>query len=282
MFATLADKAPRTRVGLAISLITGSQPVGGVIGSLLGGFVVQRWGVHVLFGFDAAMIALVVLMLSLLYHETFVPGAKYSFVPMLRVSLGSVLSTPLVLTMFAFSFVATLGYFFSAPFVPNRIVEMVSGGDSGMTIGLVYGIAGVATLIATPLWGIAADRFGHRRLLPLVTLLTAILYLPLYWAFDVAQFTLRLFLLLGVQPALNSLTFAVIGLETPPEKRSAVMSQIYMPLNAAILFAPSLAVVLTHEVRQVFLFSALFTFGAFVILWRANRAQAAAAATEAE
>jgi DHA1 family multidrug resistance protein-like MFS transporter len=280
MFATLADRAPRERVGLAISLVTGTSPLGVVLGSLLGGFVASRYSVSILFGLDAVLIALVTLMLAWLYHETFVPGVARPLGRMVRESLRTVVRTPLVLSLFAFGFIATFEYFFSFPFVPNRIVELAGSDDSGSNIGLVFGVAGIATLIATPLWGLASDRWGQRRLLPLATLLTAVLYLPLYWAFDVTQFTVRLFLLFGAYPAINSLTFALIGLETPAEKRGAVMSMIYMPLNAAILFAPPLAVILTREIRDVFLYSALVTFEALLMLVLTNRAKTSTSAPE--
>ncbi len=275
MFATLADRAPRQRVGLAISLVTGSSPVGSVIGPLFGGFVVTQFGVHALFAVNSLLISLVVVMLGLFFRETFVPGPPTPIARMLRLSLRAVGGTPAVRTMFIFSFIATFAFFFSAPFVPNRVVELVSGQGAGGAIGIVYGIAGLATLLATPLWGLAADRAGHRRLLPLVTALTGLLYLPLYWANSLVDFTVRLFLLNAVSPAVNSLTFATIGLETPPNKRGAVMSMIYMPLNAAILFAPSLSVSLTGEVRQTFLYSGLITFAAFLMLLL-NRSRAPA------
>lgn len=274
MFATLADDSPRERVGLAISIVTGSQPLGMVLGSLLGGVVVSRLGVNFLFGLDSVLIGLVTGMLALFYRDTFVPGVVHPLGRMLRQAMRAVVGTPLVLSMFIFSFMTTFGNFFSSPFIPNRIVEIATGGDTGTTIGLVFGIAGLATIIATPLWGLAADRWGHRRLLPLVVFLSAVFYLPLYWAADVIQFTLRLFLLYAVSPAVNSLTFATIGLETPANKRGAVMSMIYMPLNAAILFAPSLAVVLTHEIRDVFLYSGLFTFAAFLMFIVVHRSEA--------
>lgn len=274
MFATLADESPRERVGFAISVVTGSQPLGLVLGSLLGGYVVSQFGVNLLFAVDGVLIALVTLMLGILYRDPFIPGVAHPMGRMLRVAMLAVIGTPLVLLMFIFNFLTTFGNFFSSPFVPNRIGEIVGGGDVGSTIGLVFGVSGAATLIATPLWGLAADRWGHRRLLPMVVLLTALLYIPLYWASDIPKLTAAMFLLFAVSPAINSLTFATIGLETPAEKRSAVMSMIYMPLNAAILIAPPLAVVLTHEIREVFLFSAVITFGALVMFILAHRGKA--------
>jgi DHA1 family multidrug resistance protein-like MFS transporter len=130
------------------------------------------------------------------------------------------------------------------------------------TIGIVFGIAGIATLIATPLWGMLADRIGHEKLLPFVTFLSACAYIPLYFASSVAQFTLGYFVLSAFSPAINSLTFATIGIETPPDKRNAVMSMLYMPLNASIIVAPLLASILTTQVQQVFLYSSALVFGA--------------------
>ncbi|MGE5138134.1 MAG: MFS transporter, partial [Rudaea sp.] len=281
MFATLADNAPRERVGLAISLVTGSSPVGGVVGSVIGGVIVSQFGVHVLFAIDSILIAMVTLMLSLLYHETFVPGKVYPIMSMLRRALRAVVSTPLVLTLFVFSFIAQCGFFFSFPSVPIRIGEMVTG-DPGQTIGVVLGVAGIATLFASPLWGLAADKLGHRKLLPLATLLTSILYIPVFLASDIVSFTVALFLLNSVSPAINNLTFAIIGLDTPSEKRGAVMSMIYMPLNAAILAAPSLSVLLTSQVRQVFVGSSLFTFAGFLTLFAVNRMSRAPSTAEAK
>ncbi|OQY95656.1 MAG: hypothetical protein B6D41_05800 [Chloroflexi bacterium UTCFX4] len=145
-------------------------------------------------------------------------------------------------------------------------MELALSLDVGATIGVVFGIAGIATLIATPIWGALADKFGHARLLPIVTFLTACAYLPLYFAATIPQFTLFYFVLSAFSPAVNSLTYATIGLETPPERRNAVLSMLYMPMNAAIVVAPALSSVLTQTLQQIFLFSAALVFGAFAFL----------------
>lgn len=266
MFASISERAPRQRVGLAIALITGSQPLGGVIGSLVGGFIVSTFGIIALWWFDAAIIAFVFMLLVLFYHEPFVKKVTLPLFEMLRGAVRAVVTTPIVVKYFIFSFIATSGFFFTYPYLSTRIIEIAQGADVGATIGLVFGIAGIGTLIATPLWGALADKVGHARLLPLVTLLTACAYIPLYFASNLTQFTLFYFALAAFSPAINGLTFATIGLHTPPERRNAVMSMLYMPLNAAIVIAPTLASVLTGEVRQVFLFSAALVFGAFGML----------------
>jgi DHA1 family multidrug resistance protein-like MFS transporter len=272
MFASLSEHAPRQRVGFAIALVTGSQPLGGVFGSLLGGMLVSAFGIIVLWWFNALIITAVFVLLALLYHEAFSPKPTPHILQMLRGALRAVGTTPVVVRYFVFSFIATMGSFFTSPFLSTRLIEIAHTFDIGATIGVVFGIAGIATLIATPVWGALADKFGHARLLPIVTFMTACAYIPLYFASTVTHFTLFYFVLSAFSPAINSLTFATIGLETPPERRNAVMSMLYMPLNAAIIFAPTLASVLTSAVQQVFLFSAALVFGAFGFLIKTRRA----------
>lgn len=266
MFASIAQHAPRRRVGLAISLVTSAQPLGGVFGSLLGGYIVSMFGVVALWWFNALSIGSTCLLLVLFYHERLELQRKRALSDMLRDSLRAVTGTPVVVRYFIFSFIATCGYFFTYPFLSTRIIEIAPGSDIGATIGVVFGIAGIATLIAAPIWGTLADKFGPARLLPFVTFLTACAYIPLYFAGNVRQFTLSYFALAAFSPAINSLTFATIGLETPQERRNAVMSMLYMPLNAAIVVAPVLSSLLTSAVQQVFLFSSAIVFGAFGFL----------------
>lgn len=267
MFASISEHAPRNRVGFAIALVSGSQPLGGVLGALVGGYIVSAFGVNALWWFDAGLIALVFGMLVLLYREPFKPQVTPPIFNMLRRALGAVVTTPVVVKYFSFSFVAMTGFFMTYPFLSTRVIELAPpGADIGATIGIVFGIAGIATLLATPTWGALADRFGHERLLLIVPLLTSLAYLPLFFASDVTQFTIGYFVLSCFSPAINGLTFATIGLQAPAEKRNAVMSMLYMPLHAAIVLGPTLASVLTTQVRQVFLLSSAAVFGAFLFL----------------
>jgi DHA1 family multidrug resistance protein-like MFS transporter len=266
MFASLSEHAPRRRIGLAIALVTGSQPLGGVLGSFIGGYIVSSFGILALWWFDTLLIAMVFGMLVLFYHEPLHRRVTLPIYAMVRNALRAIVTTPLVVKYFIFSFAATSGYFFAYPFLSTRIIELANTPDVGATIGLVFGIAGIATLIATPLWGTLADKMGHARLLPVVTLLTAAAYLPLYFASSVSDFTLFYFILSAFSPAINGLTFAIIGLYTPADRRNAVMSMLYMPLNAAIIVAPTISGLVTTEVRQIFLLSFAALLASFLLL----------------
>src|SRR5581483_8566315 len=100
MFAAVAQHAPRERVASDIAVITGSQPLGGVVGSLIGGYIVSAFGIIALWWFDAILIAGVFGMLVLLYHESFVPRPTPHVFRMLGDALRAVVTTPVVVKYF--------------------------------------------------------------------------------------------------------------------------------------------------------------------------------------
>ncbi|OQY95657.1 MAG: hypothetical protein B6D41_05805 [Chloroflexi bacterium UTCFX4] len=87
MFASLSDHAPRRRVGLAIALVTGSQPLGSVFGSLFGGAIVSAFGITALWWFNVFIISAVFGLLVLFYHEPFTRKITPPLTRMLRDSL---------------------------------------------------------------------------------------------------------------------------------------------------------------------------------------------------
>src|SRR5262249_51533557 len=65
MLAMLADVTPRKRLGLAVGIASAGFPLGASIGPLLGGLVVQGPGIRALLVIDAALSALIGLLLTL-------------------------------------------------------------------------------------------------------------------------------------------------------------------------------------------------------------------------
>jgi DHA1 family multidrug resistance protein-like MFS transporter len=73
MYASLTEIAPRERLALAVGLVNGSAPLGALVGGLAGGYVVQEYGIHFLFGIDAIVAAVIVVILTVFYRDVFVP-----------------------------------------------------------------------------------------------------------------------------------------------------------------------------------------------------------------
>lgn len=267
MYASLTETAPKNRVAFALGLVNGSAPLGALVGGLLGGWLVSEFSVHTLFGVDAVIALLTAIILTAFYRETFTPKPTPPIAMMLGDALRAVIHSPVASTIFIVSFVSSSAFFFSYPYLPVRVGEIVGERAAPSMIGLTQGLAGVTTLLGSAMWGSLADRLGHRRLLALLMFGMIFLWLPLFAAHDIFLLALGWILLNGVSPSVNSLMYTIISLNVPAEKRGSILSMIYLPMNLAFIIGPFSAsfVARSFEVRDVFLFSAGFSLTALLV-----------------
>lgn len=267
MYASMTETTPRNRVALSLSLVNGSAPLGSLVGSLVGGIVVSQFGVHVLFGLDAFVAAIIVFMLSTYYRDPFVPKPTPRVVVMLGDALRAVIHSPVAATLYAVSFVFYASSFFSFAYLPVRIGQLVGETAAPLAIGITQGFAGGTTLIGSAIWGGLADRAGHRRLLAFLMLAVTVLWVPMFFAGDLTTLSIAWAVLNSVSPAVSSVMFTIISLNVPTDKRGSVLSMIYLPMNLAYVVAPVTAslVATNFAVRDVFLGSAALSLVALLI-----------------
>jgi predicted MFS family arabinose efflux permease len=223
--------------------------------------------VYWLFALDAVVAALIAVMLTALYRDTFVPKPTPHIFVMLGDALRAVIHSPVAATIFVVNFVWNTAFFFSYAYLPVRIGEVVDAAAAPVAIGVTQGAAGASTLIGSAVWGALADRVGHRRLLVFLMLGVALLWLPLFAAQGVVDLALGWAVLSIFNPSVSSLMFTIISLNVPADKRGSVLSMIYLPLNVAFIVGPLMASLVARnwEVRDVFLVSAALAFTALVI-----------------
>ena len=267
MYASLTETAPRHRVAFALGLVNGSVPLGSLVGGLAGGFIVARYGVHWLFGIDALVAALIAIILTTFYRETFIPKPTPPVTVMLGDALRAVIHSPVAATVFLTSFVYNIAPFSSNAYLPVRIGEIVGARAAPMAIGITQGVAGATTLLGSAVWGMLADRVGHRRLLAFLMFVAAILWLPLFAAQGMTALAIAWAIFAAVNPSVSSLMIAIISLNIPAEKRGSILSMIYLPMNLAFVVGPFTASIVARnlEVRDVFLVSAAWSFIALMI-----------------
>ncbi|MCL4395351.1 MAG: MFS transporter, partial [Chloroflexi bacterium] len=258
MYAALTDAAPRNRVALGLGLVNGSAPLGSLVGGLAGGFIISAYGVHWLFGIDAVVAGLIAIILTAFYRETFTARPSAPIRVMLSGALRAVVDSPVAATIFVISFFFNAAFFFAFPYLPVRIDELVGRSAAPIAIGVVQGAAGVTTLLGSALWGVLADRLGHRRLLAVLILGVTVLWLPMFAAQDLVGLAAGWVLLNAISPSVSSLMFTIISLNVSADKRGSILSMIYLPMNLAFIVGPFFAsfVATGLEVRDVFLVSA--------------------------
>jgi len=273
MLAEITDRAPRARLGFAISIVSAAGPLGLAVGPAFGGPVVDQFGLQALFLVDAAITGVIVLALVLGYHEA--ADRVRSVLPVMtlvRRSLVAVLRTPLAQGVFVTYFFVLLGQRLVSPFLA-LFVESINGPVLlASTVGLVAGAYGLAATIGSPLAGALADRIGFGRVLlgsialaSAAALVAPLMHSLLPFGIDYA--------VLGVGFATaGSMLFATLATGLPADIRSAVLNLSLVPAYLSGILGSLLAVqVLAHsdgDLRPLWILSGIIVGFALIPAWR--------------
>src|SRR5437899_4325863 len=178
MMTTLQESAPAARLGFAFGVVNGAGPLGAFIGPLIGGPIVDRYGFAVVLAIDAALLAAVVVGLTVGYRDAFVPSREHP--PVLRAAVGGlriIWSSPRLRALFPALLVLFAGWLLTFTYLP-LVVQRIHGDDGlGTAVGIALGGSGLVTLIASPAIGAIADRYGHWRVLFVAAIADGFLWL---------------------------------------------------------------------------------------------------------
>jgi len=275
MLAGIRDVTPRVRLGTTIAIFGASGPVGFAVGPALAGVLIDGfgWALAPVFAFSALLSVGTAVLVALGSREVrpeVVPTGR--IVDLAVASLRGVLTdraTRRIFAIFGISFVAIQ---MSRPYIPV-LVESITGVGPGLasSIALVMGAAALVGALVSPLGGVIGDRVGFRPVL--VSALSGagvVLFLmPLVgsiWALALLAVGLG-----AATATVSSMIFGLLATELPPERRSAALNLVYLPLYAAGIVGPAAGAVVASVsgVHGLFVVGAcVFVFGAVTILMR--------------
>jgi len=247
MLAALRDVTPRHRVGTVTALFGATGPLGFAIGPVLGALIVDglRQPLAAVFWLGSALslAAIVLLMVgSREIRPAVVPAG--SALALARRAIGGVFEDPAVRRIFAIFGVSILANQMSRPYLP-LLVEDVNGGAPNLAsaIGLVAGTAALVGALISPLAGPLGDRIGFRRVLAgsLLGAGTTLLLMPLAPA--VAALAGIAVVYGALQAATQAMVFGLVAVEVAPERRSATLNLVLLPLYLAGIIGPTIGAV---------------------------------------
>jgi MFS family permease len=275
MLAAIRDVAPERRLGTTIALFGVSGPIGFAAGPVLAGILVDGagWSIAGVFALSAAMSVGTALLVGLGTRE--IRPAVVPQGPVLRLAYGAVrgvLGDPVVRRLFAVYGLVFLASQVSRPYTPVLVEALVGIGPGlASAIGLVMGVAALVGALASPGAGWMGDRVGFRPVL--VGALTAggvaSLLMPLMPTLGLLAAAA---VLLGAATATTSaMVFSLLATEVPPERRSATLNLVYLPLYVAGIIGPAVGSALAAVSGPTGPFIAggiVFLFGAATIALR--------------
>jgi len=280
MLAGIRDVTPTRRLGTTIAIFGASGPIGFALGPALAGILIDGygWSLPAVFWLSAAFsvgTAGLVAFGSREVRPEVVPTGRT--IDLAFGAVRAVLADPIVRRIFLIFGVSFLATQMTRPYIPV-LVEGLAGTGPGLAsaIALVMGTAALVGGLISPLGGVLGDRIGFRPVL--VGALTAggvvLLGMPL-----VASVTALagLAVVSGAATAtVSAMVFGMLAMDVPPDRRSATLNLVYLPLYAAGIVGPAAgAIVVTASgLAGAFVVAAMiFITGAVVIAIRPSRAR---------
>ncbi len=273
ILATLAERAPAGRIAFAFGIVNGANPLGGFLGPLIGGPVVDRLGFPVLMAADAAIMLAVVAMLAFGYRDGFIAkGTGGSLVRMAGDGILLIVRSPRLRALFPALFLLFAGWMLAFIYVPLVVARLYTGPDPASAVGIVFGAGGIGVFIASPVVGAIADRYGKARTLFVGCAALAAIWSAPFFTRELVPFTIAWTVVNGLAAALFSVSFTLLSASATDETRGRVMTFAYLPTNIGFVIGPAIgSVVASIDVFLVFPAAAVLTglgLVAVIFAWR--------------
>jgi MFS family permease len=241
MLAGIRDVVPKRRLGTMIGVFGASGPVGFAVGPIIGAVIVDGlgWSLSGVFWTSCGLSIATAVLVGLLSREV-----RPEVVPVGRVidlafgAVRGVIGDPAVRRIFLIYFVAFVANQMSRPYLPI-IVEGIVGKGPGLAsaIGVVTGTA-VVGAVTSPLGGFLGDRLGFSRVLVGALVGGGLGLLAVPFASAIPVLALAVLAFTAFNGTVGAMVFGLLATEVPPERRSATLNLVYLPLYAAGIIGP--------------------------------------------
>ncbi len=214
--ALVATNSPEDRVGYSLAVLSTASSTGSILGPLVGGGLSHFFSNRVAFA-SAGVLTFIAAILVLIWvrEDRFVPSkTRTSVVGALKSAASNrLLSITLLLTCLTAFSIMTI-----EPVLPLYIAEIGgSVGNASLLAGMVFSLAGIASILFAPRWGKLADKIGFRTVLLIGLIgggLGNLAQIPFHeiWGFSIVRFVYGAFFC-AVFPALNGLVVQATSAE---------------------------------------------------------------------
>ncbi len=160
-YALVAATVPSQRLGRSLGILQSGPAAGAITGPLIGGALVQLWGIHWTFYLSAAAQLVATALVYALVLEPVPPrrGMKLDVLPGLAQGWRNVgLRQVLILTV-----LVQLATTIIEPLITIYVGQFPGVTAVPFLAGLLFSLLGVAAVICSPWWGRWGERRGYRR-----------------------------------------------------------------------------------------------------------------------
>lgn len=237
--AIMTQYAPREKMGFCLGSMQGAMTAGGVLGPLLGGVLAEYTGMRMTFYIGGVALLIIAGLLIFYIKET--PRKPTEHADSQKKEKVNLLKIPVIQRMLLTAAMLQLMMLIQQPIMPLYVAELQGSMDQIVLVtGLLFSVVGISGVIASPLWGIAGQKWGFRPVLYFGLISTAIITILQALPNDIYAFgTLRFIgglAFAGLFPAIN----AVLTQSSSPEDRGRVFGLSYAAQQVGSVIGPIL------------------------------------------
>ena len=243
MLAVQASTTPKQRLALAVGIVAAGSPAGRAVGPILGALLVHQVDVRGMLLFDSALSIVMAVLLMVFMRETgHARPADLRVLSLLRGALDEIVSKPLVWRLFLATAITQVGLWTILPYAPIYIARLAPNNVVN-AVGVVLSAVGLGQAVASPLWGIVMQRFGHVAVLNVTSIGAFIALMAVGFSHTLLVFAIALFLNGVCAAAILTASMAVMAATVSPERRGAVLGQILFPFYVGGVVGPLIGAV---------------------------------------
>ncbi len=260
--ALVASLAPRNRMGYAMSVLQTASWGGIALGPVIGGILADQYGYASSFVITGILLFIGGVLVIIGVKEEFTPVAKSARQSILG-GWRKLLAKTGMGTTFVARFTSSLGRGLLVPILP-LFIPLIMASSTGVSTftGLVIGVSSATGTVSSLLLGGLGDRMGHKRILLIAGVLSAVSYLAMAFVTESWQLlllnALSGFATGGLMPALS----ALIASYAEEDEIGSAFGLDNSVMSAARAAAPLVAV----GVASLFSYEAVFVIGAVIFL----------------
>jgi MFS transporter, DHA1 family, multidrug resistance protein len=177
--ALIAAQTPKEISGRVLGTLQTGNVSGGLFGPLIGGLLADSVGftyTFIITGITTCIAAtLVTLCIREVRESSKEKGSKsYSS----KQVLNYIFTSPMLLVIMVISTIVQIANFAIQPLLALYVNELTSATNIAILSGIAFSATGLGNLLFTRQWGKIGDRIGYEKVLLLLLLLSAIVYLP--------------------------------------------------------------------------------------------------------
>lgn len=235
LLALLAASIPARKTGLSMGLMQGGMTVGAVVGPFVGGVLADYFGMRESFFVASVALGLISLLIGFCIKEkprTIKVTSRNWFD-------WSVIRQPAIFKMLMACAVIHASLFSAQPILPLYIAQLQGSMDNIMMLsGTIFSVCAISIMIASPILGVAGQKFGFLKVLSCSLFFAGLLISAQVlgrtpFEFGVWRFIAG-FAIAGLIPLVNS----SISTECPPDKKGEVFGFNFLTGHAGMALGP--------------------------------------------